>query len=357
MTTRTLHGPGELIAAIPTLLGYDPLESVLVIGLGSDGGLEAALRLDRACAAGQVGVEDLRDALIAGLDAAPIERVILVSWTTEDVSLTCPAMERMREIIDPLCDVADGWATNGVGYWSPGCADRECCPRGGRELPWIPDALPGAVTRVAAPPLHIHREPASRDIAALTGRAPSQRRRNAQRAAQRWERRRDNGRDQWCRDSWTHVLASGAAPAGDATWGKVIAGLRDVRVRDAVIVHWLGAPPVVIADVLDGRVTEGVHKVMDAALRPGEGPVPDPDAIVEALEWCAQLARMVRGHDHAVPQALTAILYWWAGDAVECRRWASEALVSDGTYTLAMLLRDMCDAGLQPGWRSDRIVP
>ncbi|NTV38934.1 MAG: DUF4192 family protein, partial [Demequinaceae bacterium] len=39
--------PGELIASLPVLLGFVPLESVVVVGIGASGRVAPVIRIDR----------------------------------------------------------------------------------------------------------------------------------------------------------------------------------------------------------------------------------------------------------------------------------------------------------------------
>src|SRR5690606_4365988 len=48
MTTHpTMKGPGELLATIPTLLGFEPRESVVVIGMRGAADMGVMMRVDR----------------------------------------------------------------------------------------------------------------------------------------------------------------------------------------------------------------------------------------------------------------------------------------------------------------------
>ncbi|GMA33950.1 hypothetical protein [Demequina litorisediminis] len=141
------------------------------------------------------------------------------------------------------------------------------------------------------------------------------------------------------------------------TWGKAVASLQDVRVRDALIVHWLGATADVVDDVLVGRASEGVHRVMDGALRPGHAATPDAAVLAQAFEWCARALRVTRSRDRAVIHALEAVLAWWSADIRRAATFARDALACDAGYTLAILVAEMCAVGLGPGWQRGVDMP
>ncbi|WP_062079306.1 DUF4192 family protein [Demequina globuliformis] len=339
MTIPLLHWPGHLIAAIPQLFGHEPHECVVVVGVAESGEMKVAIRVERE----RLMLPDLGPTTAADIARTmhkdDVTRAFLVSWTRERVDVECPAAAVAREYLTDVYEVSDAWATNGDYYWSPGCADHECCPVGGRPVPVAP-RIDGAVPRVSM----AHRRSSLRTTEA------TQVRRNAARAAQRWLTRRHGDRDAWCASSWEHVQASMEATVPPPTWGKAMAGLSDVRVRDALIVSWLGADADVIADVLAGRATQRVNEVMDGALRPSGARLPRDEETERALVWCDRLAECSRTSDLAVVLTLKAVLSWWTGQVEACRVHVSQALAVDDSYTLAMLLRSMCDAGLQPGW-------
>ncbi|MDE0572973.1 DUF4192 domain-containing protein [Demequina sp. B12] len=341
MTPHTLRGPGELISALPHLLESVPRESIVVVGVERDGRLATVMRLDRR----DLVMRDTSWTCVAALDRAlrqqGVSRVLLVSWTHEDSRLACIALDAVQAGLGADIAVLDSWATDGSYYWGPGCCDDACCPPEGRPLPEAQPESLSAPSRYSVRP-----RPAG-------GVESARMRKNAAAAADRWAKR-CSSRAPWCLQSWEHVLETIGGRTDAPTWGKVIAGLNDVRVRDALIVYWWGASEEVIADVLEGRSNDAVAGVMDGALRPGSSAAPDPIDIAAAVSWVRELARMSRGSARAVAFSLEAVLHWWSGDIDTARSSAAAALRQDPTYTLATLLADMCDAGLRPGWTGSR---
>ncbi|WP_161794267.1 DUF4192 domain-containing protein [Demequina sediminicola] len=342
MTSESIRGPGELIAVIPLLIGFVPHESVVVTGLDDGGEVAVIMRVER----GDLGVPDLVEPMMADVTATlrreGATKVILVSWTTDDVSLGCEALDVLTPRLEHDVKVLDSWATDGRTYGGPGCADQRCCPPGGRPIPQC-TAIPMARVsrRIGHRPL-----PPSSD--------QRQQVRNIARVAQRWEKKLELGRDEWCERSWKEIRSHMEAPAGAPAWGKVLGGLQDVRVRDALIVSWLGASDEVISDVLHGRDTEGVDDVMSGALRPGTATIPEPSDLVSAREWVETLVTVATQRRRAVAHSLLAVLHWWNADLAGCEAETRRALACDPGYSLASLLADMCAYGLRPGWAQTR---
>ncbi|MDN4481573.1 DUF4192 family protein [Demequina muriae] len=341
MQTRHLTGPGELIAAIPTLVGFTPRESVVAVGLDGAGEVVAALRVDRNDARVAEMAASLGRAIAARLRAASARRAFLVTFTTDDVSLACPAVDALRPAVEAAVERVDVWACDGDRYLSPGCADPVCCPVGGRPVPW---RTRGAVAPVSASAL-AHSLTEDED-----DRATSSRRRSAARAADRWWGRRADGLDVWRCDSWQRCAESFPLNATAPEIGRAIAGLQDVRVRDALIVQWLGGSDDAIADTLFGRESPAVAGVLDGAMRdPGREP-PDPAAVTASVRWCRRLLAHARRREHAPVLALVAVVLWWSGDMAGAQHSALAALRRDPDYSLARLVHDVTDARVAPAW-------
>lgn len=342
MSTTTIHGPGDLIAALPALLGAIPSDEVVVVGIGPRGEVLHAAVVDRV----DLCLPELAPAtvphIVDGLIAAGVTHALLVSWTDLEVGTPCPAIDELTPHLHRMDLEVAAWVTDGRRYWSTACDDPRCCPPAGRPVPAVATAATAAraSTRVS------HRS--DRPHVGV------EEKRRATRAGQRWARRRERGRDEWCRQSWSHLAATLDGDADGLEWGKALAALQDVRVRDATIVRWLGASDTVVVDVLDGRQSEGVHRLMDGALRPGSARVPDVETIATAHEWCDRAEAYSRRSAAAVIHALRAVLYWWEADLGAAAVHAHRAIELDSGYTLAMLLEEMCTLGLTPGWRRRR---
>ncbi|MFN3866915.1 MAG: DUF4192 family protein [Demequina sp.] len=341
MQTRHLTGPGELIAAIPVLLGATPHESIVVVGMDGAGEVVTVARADRRDAAiAEVGAS-LGRAIGARLRGARARRAFLVTFTADDVSLACPAIDSLRGEVEAAVERVDVWACDGERYLSPGCADTQCCPVGGRAVPWGAPTSGSALSASA--------------VAHAVGDddddpAPAARRRSAARAADRWWQRRDNDCNEWRCEAWQRCAESFSLDAGAPALGRAIAALQDIRVRDALIVEWLGGSGEAVVDTLLGIESPLVAGVLDGAMRDPRREPPDPVAAMASLRWCRRLLAHARRRDHAPIHALSAVVLWWSGDLGAAARAAEAALRRDPAYSLARLVREVADAGIAPAW-------
>lgn len=341
MQTRHLTGPGELIAAIPMMLGRTPRDAVVAVGMDGSGEIVAALSVDRRDAAVAESAGSVGRAMAARLRRVAARRAFLVTFTSEDVSLACPAIEALRPEIEAAVERIDVWACDGAHFYSPGCADPGCCPAGGSPVPWT--ALQaGAVTSASA---LAHAAPDDDDAA-----APPARRRSAARSADRWWVRRDDDAEQWRCDSWQRLSDAFPLDAGAAALGRAVAGLQDVRVRDALIVEWLGGSGEAVVDTLLGRESAAVADVLDGAMRDPLRKPPNEAEVVASLRWCRRLIAHARRRQQAPVLALSAVVLWWSGDLIRAGRSAEAALRRDPKYSLARLVHDVADAGIAPAW-------
>lgn len=356
MTTHTLHGPGELIAAIPALLGFVPHESVVAVGLGRRGHLTLALRLDRDdMLMPEVGLELARQAA-SSLAADGITQAVVVSFTHEAEPFGCVAADILAEALRPVVRAVDVWVCQGDRYFAGGCADAECCPPGGRVLPAVPHTVNALLEsdrswwRASAAGVH---GPAA-CAPAPAPQVPSAERRRAARAGDRSWARRAADIDAWRTAALGHLMTSLRARATALDLGRAAVALRDVRVRDALILRWAGAGERAIADTLAGRSTREVDTVLTGALRDPDRDPPTAAAVRLLAWWCAQVAAHARRDDKAPAHALAAVVHWWAADAHAAEDAASRALACDPGYSLAHLMADVCASGVQPAWAHAR---
>ncbi len=148
--TLRVRDPGDLIEAIPYLLGFHPRDSLVVVGLdGSQVGVTARVDLAELSDASVVpatlqimsnggathAVAAIYDESCAGSVRYPLPHAELVAEAGE-----CAARAGI-DLVDILL-VADG------RWWSYICSDGECCPPEGRKIPG--DASPAAATATYA---------------------------------------------------------------------------------------------------------------------------------------------------------------------------------------------------------------
>ncbi|MCJ7826658.1 MAG: DUF4192 domain-containing protein, partial [Demequinaceae bacterium] len=296
MESTRLHGPGALVAAIPSLLGYRPRESVVVVSLRHRGEVGVLLRVDRADCLYPDIAAPLSRSIAHHLTRDHATAVFLVSYTEDDVRLACPALDSLRPRIAEVVEDVEGWAVVGKRYFSPGCARESCCPTKGRLIPAA--AIPqGPTVRVASTPHRLATDsPDSRFEVDETAR------RRAARAGERWWGHRAEDVIAWRRSSfdlWRKALRglkSDRYPEG-AEAGRLIEALQDRRVRDGVLVSLMPGSDEVALGVLDGSADEEVSRVLGTLVSPENGVPPAKEDIAPAwnlLGWLTAHARVTR---------------------------------------------------------------
>jgi hypothetical protein len=145
-----ITGPGELIAAIPSLLGFHPDTSLVLVGL-HDRQLLVTARMDLAETARALPC--LRDALHAIAHSGASD---VIAAVFDDPSLACSpdfgvdgGLERLHhetqceglELIDVLVVHRTRWR-------SALCRDETCCPFEGTALPAAPTSAQAAAIYV-----------------------------------------------------------------------------------------------------------------------------------------------------------------------------------------------------------------
>jgi hypothetical protein len=143
---QRLTSPGELLQAVPYLVGFHPSESVVIVGL-RERRVAVTARLDLADArAGGIGYT------LAALARAGSTAAIGVIYA--DDMRPDDADERPWQLLECLQEHAaaldgvfeDVLLVAGGRWWSLLCAEPSCCPLEGQELPCGPSAFATAAT-------------------------------------------------------------------------------------------------------------------------------------------------------------------------------------------------------------------
>lgn len=369
MTTTTLRvdEPREIISLVPYRLGFRPRESAVAVSLRAPRGrVGVVMRVDLDAMGDPLVGSQVARAVVGTLGKDRATSSVLVVYTDDDPrgrpGAAGRAVRHYREASETLLGPVAVWVVTATGYLSFDCA-RTCCPPGGRPLSELES------TQVAARMvLEGTAVVDSRDALVRFPVADADRRRVVARSRRRWEQREQLAARQgplaveaWRTGSlaaWRTVVdvVAGRAPAGTrASWGRVEAGLRDRRVRDAVLASFVpgmgdlperslrGTRPAPDVDAAMGRVTA---RIMGAA----EGRPPAREATrthETALEGV--IAHGLHGRQ-APALTLLGLLAWWRGDGARASILLARALGDDPGYRLAALLDSALAAGLGPGW-------
>jgi len=363
--TVHLRTPGELIAAVPGLLGFIPSDSLVVVGVSSAGRVAPLIRIDR----GDCLVPELADQVsstVAGhLARARATSVVLVSFRNKDSRLNCGALDAMRTRLERHVEVTDWWVTANGRFRTPECPDPRCCPDGGRPVPQAADSVardehrrysshvPHVPMRDSAP---AGRRKAANAAFGRAWRAREKAEREAKEGAAahgldpRWtdpsERWRVRQLEAW-RDALERAR-DGELPT-DAQTGRLAAGLSDVVVRDAAVIDMIPGRGDV-ADALCGDPGAlGVREALSAMITKENAVRADP-ATVAAI-WVIADHVMWLCDAHAAPVlTLAGLAQWWSGDDASAEDSIANALIKQPGYRLAELVACALDAHLPPGW-------
>jgi hypothetical protein len=323
-TVLRVRSPGDLIEAIPYLLGFQPRESVVIVGL-ADARVRVTARADLSeFADGTALPETMR--VLANSDTT---RVIAAVYDRAPPDVSKPDLPR-RQLINELArsarrfgiDLVEAVLVSHGRWWSYMCADDNCCPAQGRELPG--DASPSRATATYAglvaladrdelaallePDDAAYRsrlEPAIAEhenlaVAAVVGGYDKRRQRSVKRAIFAAGR-----------DADASLFPGDCGRLVDDDVCRYAAALAETSIRDAV---WLA----VDQGRLDGRAL-----------------------------W-RELARRVPSPYDAAPLFLFGWASWREGNGACARIAAERALTSDPGYTAAELLLGALAHGLDP---------
>ncbi|MGH3370600.1 MAG: DUF4192 family protein, partial [Nocardioidaceae bacterium] len=127
-TPRTLRvkSPADLLALVPTVLGFHPDDSVVLVVTGGEGTMHARLDLPRD----EVELAEATDCLLRAGARAAARQVALIAYT-EDALLAEAVVDHLAgrlevDGVDVLCAIR----ADGHRWYSLGCDDA-CCPADG----------------------------------------------------------------------------------------------------------------------------------------------------------------------------------------------------------------------------------
>jgi hypothetical protein len=311
-----ISGPAELAQAIPYLLGFHPLDSLVFVGLAR-GRLVVTARIDLADApvvaaetiAAMVrgGAEEFIVAVYAA--AEPDSPADPLPWVEVVMDVVDHAEAAGRPVADAILVAADRW-------WSYLCGIPECCPPEGSRLPAAPSAFATAATVSGIVAL-----PDRAALAAQLEPVPCRERlRPALEAAERGAAATPAGdtADRWCRSA-TRALFAAARHSGAAGWPGA---------EESEVVRY---------GVALNR--ERVHTALWRAV---------DDKRLDGRHLWGELARRLPPPYDLAPAFLFGWRSWRAGEGALARIAAERALASDEGYEPAAMLVAALSAGLSP---------
>ena len=294
MTPLVIRSAQDAIAAVPYLLGFHPARSLVVIGFEGRAHGTCAVRLDlpAADAAGRVA------ALLSGNGFA--RSLVLGYGPLAEVAECAAAMRAALESAGvPAAEsirVADG------RWWSLTC-DGGCCPAEGTPYDISTSALAAQATYAGHVAL-ADRAELVRSVQPLNGPARAAMREATRRA----EKRRDTPGESLV---FVHALLTRTNPTDDEV-ARLGVLLTDLRLRDEA---WI-------------RI--------------------DEDAPAADITFWRDVLRRVEEPYAPAPASLLAFAAYSAGDGGLANVALERALHADPDYSMAILLREVVNAGIPP---------
>ncbi|MER7459049.1 DUF4192 domain-containing protein [Micromonospora sp. NPDC126480] len=336
----SVRSPGDLIAAVPYLLGFHPADSVVVV----------AMRGKRVTFAARSDLSDLAGPVDAGRPAAgaggPVEparhvaAVVARQLADRATVLGYGTASRVTPAVDAVCaalaeagiPVLDALRVTDGRYWSYLCDEPECCPPDGRPYDARASEITAAAVfagQVALP----DRDALVAQVAPVEGTE----RTGLRLATERALRRRADLVD--------------AAPAADLLGGRALRAASRAAIRVALRryrrseridddeVAWLS---LLLTDLT----------VRDHAWERTDGR--DADIAL----W-TDVLRRAEPEFIAAPGALLAFAAWRAGHGALAAVALERVLTVHPDYSLALLLDDLLRRGVPPsrldGWPAVRL--
>ena len=308
----SLANPEAAIAAVPSLLGFTPHHSVVVLWM-RDGELALTQRIDLPVDARPPAA--WLDACVNHVGAAAAHEAIIVVFASRGNDRELPfarAVDHLEaRLAEHRVELIDALLADDERWFSYRC-DGPCCPIQGRCIdPDVRMRVGAAFALEGVAPF-----PDRDAVVGSLGRDPQAHqdvRRRLPRRPRTWTER---SRDAVLRGPMRRLLAGSPLDVSDSA--RVIAGLVDIRVRDTVL--WR------LSRVHDGRV---VLPGFIGALRAA------PDGYVAPIA------------------TVTAIAAWLTGDGARASIAVERARAEDPDYGLALLVETALRAGLPPKvWRS-----
>lgn len=368
-TIITAHDAQDLLALVPELAGFRPVESLVLVAFRGKRS-RGALRVDLPDTADADALSAVASSLIGLLCKIPeVDAVVPLVYTSArfDAGNVPPHGEAMNALIfhaersgflvrDALCVAADGWAS----YLDT------AVPPGGRSLSLIADSAVNAQLAAERPP------GAPADRAMPDQRGPDPRGGTAdlatrQRMGRLINRFRAMANDEAALGEPSAELAAllelpavaemslccPVETVSELDAAALLFAMQDPPTRDMLLIHWaFGVEAGARAERENLRFAAGEPGAgrESAALFWGDGPRPDPERIEAAIELLLEL--VARSPRRCTPPALCMVawLNWALGRSSRAAVFLEMALAIDPGYGLAGILETMLAIGRLPEW-------
>ena len=317
-----IGSPASLLAVVPVLLGFEPGNSMVVIGVEQPG---AEVRLTLRYDLPDPGLAPAVAAhAMSVLTAQRIQTAVAVGYGPEH--LVSPVATALRDCAPGAgVTVTELLRAENQRYWSYVCGDPDCCPPEGKPFDVRDHPAARAMAAESAGVL-ASRDELAATVAPVTGAAAGQMRQATREAEEQVARAIARAARSGRKAPVRRLIATVGLPAvsegirryrgggrlepGEAAWLTVV--LRDLRVRDDA---WSRMRP--------------EHREAHTRL------------------W-TDLTRLAQPGYVCAPAALLAFVAWQSGNGALANVALDRALAEDANYSMAVLLRQVIDSGAPP---------
>jgi Domain of unknown function (DUF4192) len=320
-----IGSPLTLLAVVPGLLGFEPADSIVVIGTGQPGAeVQLTLRYDLPGPAAPRGAAAIADGVTNILTVQHITTAAAVAYGPD--SAVAPVAEALRaRAAEAGIALTEVLRAEGDRYWSYVCSNPRCCPPEGTPF----DLADHPVARAFA--ASGRRVLASRqELAATIAPADGDQATAMRLATRKIERQLTTRVSQTTRVSHRIARRRLVAAVGQP---MIVDAISRYRAGDT-----LGPEPAAWLTVAlrELRVRDDAWARM----------LPECNAAHTRL-W-TDLTRLAQPGYVAAPASLLAFVAWQAGDGALANVALDRALADDHRYSMARLLRRALDSGAPP---------
>lgn len=336
MTETTIHKatqPSDFLAAVPSMLGYQPTESVVVIPFAGPRTV-GAMRFDLPGVENAAAVANVAAGLVCKIQGATGLAVVVYGERTQAEAvaeaITDIAAECGLSVVERFYVTGSGWGLIGDDAVSP--------------MPEVPEHLAAMVTAAnqhtgaALPEVH---EAIAQEVAeALPG---------------------DLGirlamLDVDPLDLFEGSLSWDGSNLEAQSAATMIAMMNRPALRDVALVQWAHGFAAG-ESALDAQIAweDGVdYPTHLAMVMWGEGPRPDPQRLEAALTACRHLAALAPANAQVGPLAAAAWLSWALGRSTHADQYSRRALAIDPEHGLSQIVGSFVAAGHLPDFAFTR---
>jgi hypothetical protein len=331
-----LAAPADILAAVPHLLGFHPDSSLVVIGAGGQPGrVRLSCRYDlpdppEPAAATRIaehvrhmlGREHLTTAIVVGYGPGRL--------VTPLTDVLAPALRQAGLTLREMMRAEHG------RYWSYLCTEPGCCPPEGVPFDISCHPVAAAMT-VAGVGVYPDRSALARSLDPVTGKAAERMKAATSRACERAAALvAEAGQAQAGQGRAGHARAA----AGGALRLVVAAGRQ--AVREAIAAYRAGSA------VTDDQLAWLAVTLTDLRVRDDAWARMEPPHQDAHLRLWTDVVRRADPAQVPAPAALLAFVAWQSGNGALAGIAIDRALAADPGYSLALLLRDIVEAGVPP---------